>query len=81
MIKERYYSEMLERYFDSKESALHAEDQEVQYLLALMSDLKDQYKKLRKGMRKAYVREMLGYKKKLMKSELVTPMKKKAANG
>ena len=81
MIKERYYSEMLERYFDSKESALYAEDQEVQYLLALMSDLKDQYKKLRKGMRKAYVREMLGYKKKLLKSELIKPMKKKPANG
>ena len=81
MIKERYYSEMLERYFDSKESALYAENQEVQYLLALMSDLKDQYKKLRKGMRKAYVREMLGYKKKLLKSELIKPMKKKPANG
>ncbi len=76
MIKNKYYSEMLGRYFDSKESALSAENIEVQNLLMMMNDLREQYKSITRGLRKAYAHQMSTYRKKLLKSEIVEPIVK-----
>lgn len=76
MIEQRYYSDMLERYFDTKEAALAAEEQRTQQLFRLMDDLRSSYIKLSSSLRKGYARKMSRYRRELMKSAVIKEIQK-----
>lgn len=69
MIKERYYSEMLNRCFDTKEAAMEAESSKIKEILSEMRQCRRFYINARHVLRRAHSKKMDAYYAMLRKSD------------
>ena len=70
MIKKRYYSEMLNRCFGSREDAESAEREKIAEIVADMRQCRKYYINARHALRRAHTKKMDAYYATLRKSDL-----------
>ena len=70
MIKRKYYSEMLDTYYDSKAAALAAEAKESERIICEMRQCRKYYVAARHVLRRAHEKRMSDLRSRLQKSHV-----------